>query len=75
MKGWDSHVISECLDQGGRQDWWKLSDWSAIRAAVLGEAPSPELERTSRLDAQADPASQKIARSNWFRTPFRKNED
>ncbi|OFV75256.1 hypothetical protein RERY_41040 [Rhodococcus erythropolis] len=56
-------------------DWWKLSDWSAIRVAVLGEAPSPELERTSRLDVQADPASQKTARSNWFRTRFRKNED
>lgn len=55
-------------------DWWKLSDSSAIRAAVLGEAPKLRVEGTSRLDMEADAASRETPRRNWFRTHFSKNE-
>ncbi|MFD6517109.1 hypothetical protein [Rhodococcus sp. NPDC060176] len=56
-------------------DLWKLSDWAAIRAAVLGEAPKLRVEGTSHLDVEADAASRETPRRNWFRTHFRKNED
>lgn len=56
-------------------DLWKLSNWSAIRAAVLGETPKLRVEGTSRLDMEADAGSREFPRRNWFRTHFRKKED
>ncbi|MCZ4587722.1 hypothetical protein O4328_29210 [Rhodococcus opacus] len=53
-------------------DWWRQSDWTAIRAAVLGDEPTPRTESAAQDEQAGTPLAEK-SRSGWLRPFWRKD--
>jgi hypothetical protein len=69
VKALDVHVVST-LDLF---DWWRQSDRTAIRAAVLGDEPTRRAASTAQDDEPAGAPLAEKSRRGWLRPFWRKN--